>query len=107
MSICKIGSYFGKEILLYTPSLKWYLQHGLEIIKFHCAIKYVPKQSFKIFAEEVSDARRAGDVDKAYEIIAENMNLSYLEIAPMVRPSQIKKNSFLLPMVTKMTFKKR
>ncbi len=23
-----IGSYFGKEILLYTPLLKWYLQQG-------------------------------------------------------------------------------
>ena len=34
-----IGSYFGKEILLYTPLLKWYLQQGLKITKFHCAIK--------------------------------------------------------------------
>ena len=25
-----IGSYFGKEILLYTPLLKWYLQKGLK-----------------------------------------------------------------------------
>ena len=25
-----IGSYFGKEILLYTPLLKWYLQQGLK-----------------------------------------------------------------------------
>ncbi len=33
-----IGSYFGKEILLCTPLLKWYLQQGLKIIKFHCAI---------------------------------------------------------------------
>ncbi len=32
------GSYFGKEILLYTPLLKWYLQQGLKITKFYCAI---------------------------------------------------------------------
>ncbi len=43
--------------------------------KFHCAIKYTPKQSFKKFPDEVSDARRAGDVDKAYELIAETMKL--------------------------------
>ncbi len=51
-----IGSYFGKEIVLYTPLLKWYLQKGLVITKFHCAIKYTPRESFQ-FADEVSDAR--------------------------------------------------
>jgi hypothetical protein len=70
-----IGSYFGKEILLYTPLLKWYLQQGLIIIKFHCAIEYTPNKCFQQFADEVSDARRAGDVDKAYELIAETMKL--------------------------------
>ena len=63
-----IGSYFGKEILLYSPLLKWYLQHGLVITKFHCAIKYTPEYAFKEFSNEVSDARRAGDIDKAYEL---------------------------------------
>ncbi len=31
-----IGSYFVKDILLYTPLLKWYLQHGLKITAFSC-----------------------------------------------------------------------
>ncbi len=70
-----IGSYFGKEIWLYTPLLKWYLQQGFKITKFHCAIKYTPEKSFQQFADEVSDARRAKDIDKAYELIAETMNL--------------------------------
>ena len=70
-----IGSYFGKEILLYTPSLKWYIQHGLVITKFHCAIKYQGEYAFKDFADEVSDARRAGDVDTSKELIAETMKL--------------------------------
>jgi hypothetical protein len=70
-----IGSYFGKEILLYSPLLKWYLQHGLVITKFHCAIVYTPECAFKKFSDEVSDARRAGDIDKAYELIAETMKL--------------------------------
>jgi hypothetical protein len=55
--------------------LKWYLQQGLKITKFHCAIKYTPEKSFQEFADEVSDARRAGDIDKAYELIAETMKL--------------------------------
>ncbi len=58
------GSYIGKEILLYSPLLKWYLQQGLKITKFHCAIAYTPECSFKQFANEVSDARCAGDIDK-------------------------------------------
>jgi hypothetical protein len=59
---------FGKEILLYTPLLKWYLQQGFKITKFHCAIKYTPEKSFQQFADEVqvSDARRAGGIDTAY-----------------------------------------
>jgi hypothetical protein len=70
-----IGSYFGKEIVLYTPLLKWLIQHGLIITKFYCAIAYKAEHAFKKFADEVSDARRAGDVDTAYELIAETMKL--------------------------------
>ncbi len=32
-------------------------------------------RSFQQFSDEVSDARRAGDIDKAYELIAVNMKL--------------------------------
>jgi hypothetical protein len=66
---------FWERIYLYTPLLEFYLQHGFITSKFHCAFKYKPKQSFKGFADEVSDARRAGDVDKASELIAETMKL--------------------------------
>ncbi len=56
-----IGSYFGKEIVLYLPLLKWYLQQELVITKFHCAIKYKPEHAsaFQKFADEVSDARKS------------------------------------------------
>ena len=33
------------------------------------------EKSFQQFAGEVSDARRAGDIDTAYELIAETMKL--------------------------------
>jgi hypothetical protein len=70
-----IGSYFGKEIVLYSPLLKWYLQQGLKITKFYGAIKYQREYAFQQFADEVSDARRAGDADKVYELKAETMKL--------------------------------
>jgi hypothetical protein len=33
-------------------------------------MKYTPEKSFQQFANEVSDTRRAGDINKAYELIA-------------------------------------
>jgi hypothetical protein len=68
-----IGSYFGKDILLYIPLLRGYLQHGLKITAFHVGIEYTSTKCLKKFADEVSHARRAGDVDKAYDLIAETM----------------------------------
>ena len=34
-----------------------------------------PQRVFQQFADEVSDARRTGDIDKAYELLAETMQL--------------------------------
>ena len=65
----------GENILLYTPLLKWYLEHGLEITKFYQAITYTPKKCFTRIVEEVSDARRAGDVNEDMAIIGETMKL--------------------------------
>ena len=47
----------------------------MNITKFHVGIEYTADKCFKKFADEVSDARRAGDVDKEYELIAETMKL--------------------------------
>ena len=70
-----IGSMFGEKILLYTPLLKWYLEHGLIVTKFYEAIEYNKNVCFKELGEDIADARRAGDVDKSMEIIAETMKL--------------------------------
>ena len=48
-----IGSNFGKEITLYTPLLKWYLQQRLIITNFHMGIEYMPVKCFRKFADEV------------------------------------------------------
>jgi hypothetical protein len=65
----------GDKILLYTPLLKWYLEHGLEISKFYQAITYTPKQCFKGIPDDITNVRRAGDVDEDMTIIAETMKL--------------------------------
>ncbi|GMF09065.1 unnamed protein product [Phytophthora lilii] len=70
-----IGSYFGEKILIYTPLLKWYLSHGMEITKTYCFVKASSHKAFAPFMEAVSNARREGDVDKSKAMIAEMMKL--------------------------------
>lgn len=70
-----IGSLFGKKILLATPLLKWYLEHGLVVTKIYQLVEYTPKACFKPFGEAVSNARRDGDRDPRKAIIADTMKL--------------------------------
>ncbi|XP_071847518.1 uncharacterized protein [Apostichopus japonicus] len=70
-----IGSMFGNKILLATPLIKWYLQHGLIITRIYQVIEYTPQACFRTFGESVSNARRAGDRDPSKAIIADTMKL--------------------------------
>ena len=69
-----IGSMKGEKILLATPLLKWYLEHGLEVTKVQILI-LTPEPCFKPFGDAVSDAGRAGDADPSKAIIADTMKL--------------------------------
>ena len=70
-----IGSLRGDKIMLITPLVKWYLDHGLQITKVYEVIEYQPKSCFTEFGKKVVDARRAGDVDPHQAIVAETMKL--------------------------------
>ena len=70
-----IGSYCGEKVLLATPLIKWYLEHGLDVTHIYQVIEYTPVPCFQPFGEAVSDARRAGDVDPNKAIIADTMKL--------------------------------
>ena len=41
-----IGSYFGKQIGLSTPLLKWYLNHRLVITHIYTVVEYFPNAAF-------------------------------------------------------------
>lgn len=73
------GSYFGEKILIYTPLLKWYLEHGMEIIHMHSFIKASSHKTFAPFMDTVSDARREGDakVKTIGAIIVEKLKNEY------------------------------
>ena len=65
----------AEKIMLSSPYLKWLLQKGLTVTKLHQVVEYSPQRCFRQFVRDVSDARRAGDVDKAQKIIADTMKL--------------------------------
>ena len=70
-----IGSMKGDKILLATPLLKRYLEHGLVVTKVHQVIEFTPEPCFKSFGDAVSVARRAGDADPNKAIIVDTMKL--------------------------------
>ena len=58
-----LGVIKAKKILLYTPLIKWYLQHGLRLTAVHQLVKYELGKPFSWFSEEVANARHETDKD--------------------------------------------
>ena len=58
-------------MLLATPLLKWYLDHGLEVTKINQVIEFKPQRCFYQFVQDVSDARHQGDSDPSKAILAD------------------------------------
>ena len=70
-----IGGMKAKKILLLTPLLKWYIDHGLEVTEVYQVIEFSPQASFKEFREKVSEARRKGDVSPDHLLLGDTMKL--------------------------------
>lgn len=70
-------SYYADKILLATPLLQWYLQHGLVVTKVHQVIpnQTKPMKCFETFGQEVMAARRLGDIDPSKQIISASSKL--------------------------------
>ncbi len=65
----------ARQILLATPLLKWYLEHGLIVTKIYQVVEFRENVCFGKFVDEVSNARRAGDSSPDLAIIADTMKL--------------------------------
>ncbi|KAJ8042582.1 hypothetical protein HOLleu_09367 [Holothuria leucospilota] len=70
-----IGSMHGTKILLATPLLRWYLEHGLVVTQIYQVVQFMPQAVFETFGEKVSAARREGDSDPSKSILADTMKL--------------------------------
>ena len=58
-----LGVMRAKKILLYTPLIKWYLQHGLRLTVVYQLVEYEPGKPFSCSPEEVANASREADKD--------------------------------------------
>ena len=80
-----VGALSAKRILLYAPQLLWYINHGAEITKVYRTIDYTPAKIFPWFVEQVTEARRTGDVEKSKALLAE----VFKEALPGVIPCRL------------------
>ena len=69
-----ILSYYGVNIWLITPLIKWYVKKGLRV-DIHEVVTFTPKKCFKDYINLVTEKRRLGDVDENSALIAEQMKL--------------------------------
>jgi len=65
----------GKKLLLYASLLRWYVEHEAVIKAVHRMIDYQATKVFTWFLEQVTEARRTGDVDKSKVLLAEVFKL--------------------------------
>lgn len=61
--------------MLYSPLLKWHLDHGLKIRAVHRTVDYVPQKAFKRFVEKVTENRRKVDQNTELALLAEVFKL--------------------------------
>ena len=70
-----VGGMMARQLLIATPLLKWYLQHGLQVTKIYQVVEYTPQRCFHDFVQEVSDDRRKGDLDPNKAILADTAKI--------------------------------
>lgn len=66
-----VGVMKARKLLLASPLLQWYLQHGLEVKNIYQVIEYTPMKCFQSFVTNVTEARRQGDDDPKLSVIAD------------------------------------
>ena len=70
-----LGTLAAEKLLVYAPLLDWYINHGAVITKVYRTIDYTPAKIFPWFVEQVTEARRTGDVEKSKALLADIFKL--------------------------------
>ena len=70
-----VGALSVEKLLVYAPLLRWYVDHGGVIKAVHRTIDYQAGKIFPWFVEQVTEARRIGDVEKSKALLVEVFKL--------------------------------
>ena len=70
-----VGALSAEKLLVYAPLLRWYVDHGAVNKAVHRTIDYQAGKIFPWFVEQVTAARRTGDVEKSKALLAEVFKL--------------------------------
>ncbi len=71
-----IGGMKAEKILLATPLLKWYIDHGLKVTKVYQTLEFENNNKcFEKLCNKITHARREGDKHQNKKIIADSMKL--------------------------------
>jgi hypothetical protein len=62
-------------MLIATPLLKWYLEHGMVVTKIYQVVEFTLHRCFQEFVKEVSNGRRLCDAHPDKAIIADTKNV--------------------------------
>jgi len=70
-----VGALSAERMLVYAPLLRWYVNHGAVVTKVYRTIDYDAGKIFTWFVDQVTEARRTGDVDRSKALLAEVFKL--------------------------------
>ena len=70
-----VGALSAEKLLVHAPLLRWYVVHGPVITAVYPTIDYTPGKVLHWFVEQVTEARRTGDVEKSKALLAEVFKL--------------------------------
>ncbi len=62
------GSLHGQKMAFHTELLKWYLQKGIAVSNITLVVRHQKAQPFQNFMQQVTEARRKGDVAPEYKL---------------------------------------
>ena len=70
-----ISSYHAREILIITPLLRWYMEHGLVVTKLYMTLEWEPRRCFQDLTQSMAECRRQSDRDLDQKIMGDAFKL--------------------------------
>ena len=67
---CLVSLHQADKVMLPTPLLRWYLEHGLKVARIYKVMQFRPRAWLKHVGDDIIQTRRAGDTDPQQAVIA-------------------------------------